>query len=106
MKVFSTITSPVFFELVVVLGGDDIAHLPSDVMWFEALRVMNEIRPFKLVILFELCFPPPGEGRQELMEVFRFVIAKGFLDFLDSPPTVRWARRDPQRWGASFPDSD
>jgi len=96
MEVFSTIRSPVFSELVVVLVGNAAAYLPQEAMLFETLRKMNEARPFELVFSFEgPCFVwkggqwEPAEARWELKEALDSVAAEGFLDFLDSPPTVR-----------------
>ena len=50
---YSTITSPVFSRLVIVLGGSGVSYPPSEVTLFEALRVMNEVGFFKLAFLFE-----------------------------------------------------
>ena len=88
-EVFSDIASPAFSELVVVLGHYDIARLLSDVTLFETLRTMSEIRPFKLVLLFELHrFPARGtEERQKLTELLRLVATKRFFN---SPPIIRW----------------
>jgi len=95
MEVFSTITSPVFSELVVVLKADGITYLSHEAMLFQTLRKMHGVRPFKLVFLFEgLCYVKPGiqwelaEARQELKRALDYLISKGFLDFLDSQPTI------------------
>ena len=95
MEVFSTITSPVFSELVVVLVDDGTTHLPHEVMLFQTLRKMQRVRPFRLVFLFEgPCLVKRGghwefaEVRQELGQALDDVTSKGFLDFLDSPPTI------------------
>ena len=88
MEVFSTITSPLFSEFVLVIWEDEIINLPSDVALFETLQAMNEARPFKLVFL--LLVPDQfWEGRRELEEVLDSVIARGSLGFLDSPPSIR-----------------
>ena len=81
--------SPVFSELVIILGSDETTRLPSDVMLSEALRAMNEIRPFKLVFLFLVLDRFQQEARRKLAEALDSVAANGYLDFLDSPPTVR-----------------
>ena len=86
VDVFSTIRSPVFCELVVVLARLEI-YLPWVVTLFKVLRMMNEVRPFNLVFLLEVL--DFREARQELMEVLDLVAAKGLLSFLDSPPTIR-----------------
>jgi len=91
MEIFSTITSPVFSELVIVVKGDEISDIPSDFTFFVALRTMKEVRPFKLVFSFDT-HPPFYNGEREqqrLMEVFDVLNAEGLLEFLDSPPVIR-----------------
>jgi hypothetical protein len=44
MDVFSTITSPLFSEVVIVLENRDISGLPMQVTLFEMLRAMTRIR--------------------------------------------------------------
>jgi hypothetical protein len=95
---FSTITSPVFFELVIVVGADVAAYVPSDVTLFETLHTMHGVRPFKLVFLLGVM----GEGRLRLEGALDSVVAGGLLDFLDSPPTIRNARSREHRWDRSF----
>lgn len=106
---FSTITSCVFSELVVVLAGNAAAYLPQSAMLFQTLRNMNEERPFELVFSFEgPCFVErwmgwePAEARCELKKALDSVTANGFLDFLDSPPTVRITTQ-PDRYEWDFP---
>ena len=89
MEVFSTITSSVFSELGIVIGGHAVAFLPQDLTLFETLRKMSEVRPFKLVFLPKNSEFYPGEVRRELTESLNLVATKGLLDFLDSPPTIR-----------------
>lgn len=98
MDIFSTITSPVFSELVIVLGGGAIARLPSDAALFETLCAMNKVRPFKLV--FSLAVPdrPQGGTRRKLEKAIDSVTAKGFLDFLDSPPAIYPAGLSDLQW--------
>jgi hypothetical protein len=91
MDIFSTIASPVFSELALILGNDAIAYLTSDVMLFKTLRMMNEVKPFKLVFLLVAPNRLQGEARQKLTEAVGLVTAKGFLNFLDSPPTIHVA---------------
>ena len=55
---------------------------------------MNEVRRFKLVFLLRA--PDPCEARRELLEAIESATAKGLLDFLDSPPTIRIAVRPPE----------
>ena len=100
MEVFSTITSPVFSELVVALALFETC-LPWALLFFEALRTMNKVRPFKLVFLLEVL--DFWEAQQELAEALESATAKGLLDFLDSPPTVRRAQPLPRRWDISSP---
>ena len=85
---FSTITSPVFSELVVVLEIDTMACLSKAVTFFETLRVMNEVRPFRLVFLLEVSDFFQG-ARWELEKDLDLLAAKGSLNFLDSLPTIR-----------------
>ena len=87
MEVFSTITSPVFAELVVVLWEHQIRNLPAELTLFQALRTMSKVRPFKLVFLVEVLDLYLGE-RQELAEVLDLIAVDGLLDFLESPPTI------------------
>jgi len=92
MDVFSTITAPVFSELVIAHTGYAVATLPQEVTLFETLRKMNGVRSFKLVFLLEPSDSYEESVRRELVEVLNSVIANGFLDFLDSPPTIRWGQ--------------
>ena len=98
MEVFSTITSPVFSELIVALALFETC-LPWAPLFFQALRTMNEVRPFKLVFLLEVS--DFWEARQELMEALDSATTKGLLDFLDSPPTIRRAQSVPRGWDIS-----
>jgi len=91
MEVYSTITSPVFSELVVVHTGTTVASLPQEVAFFDALRAMDVIRPFKLVFLLEVTDAYQGKAGRELAEALDSAVASGLLDFLDSPPTIRRA---------------
>jgi len=90
MEIFSTITSPVFSELVVVVKGDETSDISSDFTFFEALRTMKEVRPFKLVFSFDTTTRiTRGEKEQRrLAEVLDMVNAEGLLDFLDSPSII------------------
>jgi hypothetical protein len=93
MKVFSTITSPVFSELVILIGTriDAVAYLSTEAPFFEALRTMNEVRPFKLVFLLVGLDSFREEARRKLAGALDRMAVRGLLDFLDSPPTVRGA---------------
>jgi hypothetical protein len=87
MKIFSTITSPVFSELV-ILVEDYTEDLPSNVTLFDTLRAMNGVKPFKLVFLLD---PHDLEEQWKLMGALDLVAARGLLNFLESPPTIRSA---------------
>lgn len=89
MEVFSTITSPVFSELIFVVWHDQFTRLLSDPTLFETLRTMNEVRPFELVFLLQLPHPLSRDGRRRFELSLETIIAKGLLDFLDSPPVIR-----------------
>ena len=89
LEVFSTITSPVFSELVIVLTGEHSSYLPQEVSVFETLRTMAQVRPFKLVFLLEVSDPLQREAQQELVGALDSVTARGLLDFLDSSPSIR-----------------
>ena len=102
--VFSTITSPVFSELVIVLDTDSAFRIPLVIVLCEGLRELNEIRPFKLVFSFEGPHSSPEEARCVLARCLRSATARGLLDFLDSPPTIRIAR--PRRLGWDPVDLD
>ena len=92
MKVFSTITSPVFSDLVIIVEADGVARLPSEVKLFQTLRAMNGVRSFEL--LFMLVAPESfrEETRRRSAEALDSVTARGLLDFLRSPPTIRSQR--------------
>jgi len=93
-EVFPTITSPVFSELVITHSGYFPDHLPQDAALLETLRKVHEVRPFKLVFLFEVS--PILDTREELGEALDVLTARGLLGFLDSKPTIRttWARHN------------
>ena len=91
MRVFSTITSPVFSELVIVFSGHGMGRLPWDAELFATLRTMNELRPFKLVFLPEVSGCSREQARWELTEAPDSVTADKRLHFLGSPPTIHGA---------------
>lgn len=102
MEVFSTVTSPVFSELVIVLEDDAMSYLSKQVMLFETLRMMNEVRPFRLVFLLEIAYFYQEEVRRGLVEALALITPKGPLDFLDSPPTIRLGTIVSNPWGVRF----
>ena len=85
----STIASPVFSELVFDIREDDIVYFRLEVWFFEMLRRVSEVGPFKLVFLLEVPHSSQVEARRELARALDWVVAEGLLDFLDSPPTIR-----------------
>lgn len=113
MGMFSTITSPAFSELVVVLTGNAVTYLPREVMLFQTLRKMHGVRPFELVFSFESpcfvkwggLFQPTAETRLVLEEALGDVASRGFLDFLNSPPTIRVTTLS-RHYEWDFPDFD
>jgi hypothetical protein len=92
MEVFSTITSPVFSELVIVIGAGSVSDSRPAVELFEASRKMSQIRPFKLVFLIVDPDVFQEESRREWERDLYSVDARRLLDFLDSPPTIRTVR--------------
>jgi len=96
MKVFSTVASPVFSELVIVLGGyNAITQLPREVTLFETLRKMSELRPFKLAFSLVVLDPARVEPLRKFAADLDLVAANGLLSFLDSSPTIRVVRSPP-----------
>jgi hypothetical protein len=93
MEAFLTITSVVFSELVLVIWYDQFTTLPSDVTFFKTLRMMNEVRPFRLVFSLQVHSPPASEGRLRLERAIDSLAEKGLLDFLNSPTTIRVVQR-------------
>jgi len=102
-EVFSTITSPAFSELVIVLAGR-VACLRHEARLFETLRRMNEIRPFELVFSLEAPSFSLLEARRTLEDVLESATVIGLLDFLDSPPSIRIARSRFYEWDLFFLD--
>lgn len=92
VEVFSTITSPVFSELVIILTGRPSLYLPQEALLFETLRVMNEAVPFESVFLLEVLDPFQEEAHQGLVRAFDIATANGLLTFVKSPPTICIAR--------------
>ena len=92
MEAFSTITSPVFSELIIVLEGDTATFQPQKLVPFETLGKMNEIRPFKLVLLLDVLGPFREGTRRRLERTLDLVTTRDFLKSFDSPPAIRWAQ--------------
>jgi glycerophosphoryl diester phosphodiesterase len=90
MEVLSTITSPMFSELVIVLSSYmAMIDVPKEDTLVEALRRVNEGRPFKLVFMIKVPDRFQREARLRLVEALDSMTAKGLLDFLDAPPIIR-----------------
>jgi hypothetical protein len=102
VNTFSTITSPVFSELVIILGDNAVTYLPSEARFLEALRTMRGVRPFKLVFLLMALDKTREEQRRKLEGALDAAIARGLLDFLDSPPTIRSPRFHRRGWDTYF----
>ena len=91
MEVFSTITSPLFSKLVIIVQANGVACLPSELPLFETLHTMHKVKPFKLVFLLTGPDFLQEEVRRELAGALDSVTGRGLLDFLASPPTIRVA---------------
>ena len=90
MNAFSTLKSPAFSELVIVLTGYETAVLCWEDTLFKTLRKMNEFKSFELVFLLEdPFFGREGAVRSAMAQILDSATVNGSLDFLDSPPTVR-----------------
>ena len=100
MELFSTIKSPVFSELVIIITSYAV-HLPTEVTLFKTLRRMREIRPFKLVFLLEASDFHQEQVRRELVEALDLISASNSLNFLTSEPTIRITR--PRNYLWDFP---
>jgi hypothetical protein len=72
---------------------------PSEDLFFETLRTMNGVRPFKLVFLLVAPDQSREEARRKLEGAIDSLAARGLLDFLDSPPTIRSGRNRRTRMG-------
>ena len=97
VEIFSTIASPVFSELVIVLERGLAYRVP---LLEEMLRKLHEARPFKLVLLIEASGPRQERLLRESAKALDFGTANGFYDFLNSPPTLRVAQPRYSRWGS------
>ena len=96
MEVFSTISSVVFSELVIIIWHDLFVRTLLDVTFFKTLRMMDEIRPFKLV--FSLHIRSQNHPPWARLRIFENAIESAMedgLDFLNSPPILRIVRLDP-----------
>jgi len=57
VKVPSTAPSPVFSELAIVLGDNEIFDSLPDVTLLETLHAVKEVRPFKFVFSPDILSP-------------------------------------------------
>lgn len=90
MELFSSIASPTFSELVLVIWYDQFALFPSQVALLEDLRTMNKLRPFKLEFLVRVWMQEVEEMERKRFErAVELVITGDLLNFLEFPPTVR-----------------
>ena len=87
-----------FSELVIVLESNSAFRIPLVFVLCEGLRELNAVKPFKLVFSFEGSYTSPGEARCGLARGLHLATARGLLDFLDSPPTIRIARSRHLGW--------
>ena len=88
MQNFSTLTSPVFAELVIICWYDQFIHFLLDATSIETLRVMGTVRPFRLVFLLNVFDNLSKEVGQTLDSALRLDVTKGLFDFLDFPPVI------------------
>jgi len=95
-ELLSTITSPVFSELIIAIPRCD-TRLPWAVTFFRELRGVNEVRRFKLVFL--LGMSDFLEAQRELTEALDWATTNSLLDFLDSPPAIRISQSRHYKWG-------
>ena len=104
MKVSSMIISPVFSELVIIIGTDAVVRLLSEIrlLLFETLRTVSRTRPFEVVFLLMELYFSLGEAQWRLTEALDSVAARGLPDFPDSPPTICSGRYCEQWWNTSF----
>lgn len=88
METFSSITSLVFSELVIVVRHERFSHLLSDATSLETLRTMRKVRPFALVFFIHVFGHLSAEGETTLHETLGSAISEGLFDFLDSQPII------------------
>ena len=92
MQVFSTITSPTFSELVLIVTDYTMSRLHNHFTDFEALRKMWEDKPFNLVFLLDVSDIYKEGAPEKLAEALNSATAKDSLSFLNSPPVIRILR--------------
>lgn len=82
-----------FSELVIVIHSGDVYHFPWRM--YNTLGRMYDVRPFKLAFLLVGSEKSlEVVARRTWEEAVNMATAKGFLTFLESPPSIRFIRRD------------
>ena len=84
-----------FSELTIAIMLYEI-RLPWAATLFKELRAANEVRPFKLVLLLRMSHF--HEAQKELKADLESAAMKVLLNFLDSPPTIRFTQSPHYRW--------
>jgi len=88
-EVFSTITSPVFSELAIVITADTLPYVSRDASLFETLRRMNGVKPFKPVFRLEATHHHMEKLRRDLEVALDLATAQVPLDpSIPYPPSV------------------
>ena len=94
----STITSPVFSEVILVFRYLDLNH-PYPILFypllFDALRHTYSKRRFRMVFCLEVVEKDICAGMQMMRERLEWETIHGRLDFLASPPTLVVGERNP-----------
>ena len=85
-KLLSTITSPVFSEVVIIFAGEDVSRPPLGMAGL--LREMYEIKEFRLVYCLEALESSRELNLRELTIATQREVADGSFDFLPCPPLV------------------
>ena len=83
----STITSPVFSEVAIVLGDRDINELFRSSL-FSAVRSVYEVKPFHLVFSLEVWEGYRKPATKDFKTHMNAEAAKGGFDFLPRPPVI------------------
>lgn len=95
-ELLSTITSPVFSELIITVTHYHGTRSPWLPGLFRELCAVGKVKRFKLVF-FIIATDSHGAER-ELAEALDSEAAKGILDLLDSLPTIRISRFRRHEW--------
>lgn len=89
MDILSTITSPVFSDLVIIFEDKAAryVHLLYHTL-FSMVRRMYEVRPFRLVFRLEIRGGDHEETARMLKECIDAQVVRGELWFLPCPPVI------------------